>query len=153
VSTSGVFFSTTTFVATASSEAREDNEVDEGEDLGLSRGETLAEEAGVESVVVEVAIRRSRTASLGTAVDAMVGKWTRQSNRRRKGKVELEKGVKNGVGQELGPLQIFVGTPAVSEEGGADCGFLGFGSKTRNVVGGSGPATDKTEHRERLGER
>lgn len=42
--------------------------MDEGDDLGLSRGEMLAEETGVESVV---AIRR-RIASLGKAVVAMV---------------------------------------------------------------------------------
>ncbi len=82
MSTSGVFFSSGALTATASSEAREDKEVDEGEDLGLARGETLAEETGVDSVVeVLVAIRR-KTASRGNAVvEAMVGEWMRQSNK------------------------------------------------------------------------
>jgi hypothetical protein len=52
----------------SASEASEDNEVDEGEDLGLSRGEMLAEDMGVESVV---AMRR-RIASEGSAVEVML---------------------------------------------------------------------------------
>ncbi len=61
-------FSVTCFWGEASSEPREDNDVDEGDDLKLSRGEMVVEEAGVESVVV---VRR-RAASEGKAVVVMV---------------------------------------------------------------------------------
>ena len=67
VSTSWVF-SGEDFRGAVSSEAREDKEVDEGEDLGLSRGEMFAEEAGVESAVAN----RRRTASEGSAEVVMV---------------------------------------------------------------------------------
>ena len=72
MSTSWTFFAGASrvvgFWATASSEPRDDNEVDEGEFRGLSRGEILAEDEGVESVVA----KRRRAASEGRAVVVMV---------------------------------------------------------------------------------
>jgi len=56
------------FCCTTSASEREDSEVEEGEDLGLSRGEILVEEAGVDSVVA----KRRRAASDCRAVVAMV---------------------------------------------------------------------------------
>lgn len=61
------------FWSTASSEAREDREVEEGELLGLSSGEMLADEVGVESVVAN----RRRAVSEGRAVVVMVGRGGR----------------------------------------------------------------------------
>ena len=55
----------------ASSEARDDSEVDEGEARGLSNGEMLAEEVGVESTASEVANRR-RAVPCGRGVVDMV---------------------------------------------------------------------------------
>lgn len=48
--------------------------MDEGEDLGLARGEMLVEDVGVDSVV---AIRRT-VSSEGIAVEVMVDRWGTQ---------------------------------------------------------------------------
>lgn len=48
--------------------------MDEGEDLGLARGEMLVEDVGVDSVVV---IRRT-VSSEGIAVEVMVDRWGTQ---------------------------------------------------------------------------
>lgn len=60
--------------AIRSSEAREDKEVDDGEGRGLSAGEMLADELGVESAVG----RRRRAALCGRAVVDMVNGTKRE---------------------------------------------------------------------------
>lgn len=51
-----------------SSEARDEREVEEGEDRGLPMGEILAEEVGVESAVAN----RRRAGPEATAVEVML---------------------------------------------------------------------------------
>jgi hypothetical protein len=62
---------------TTSSSEREDNDVEEGELLGLSRGEMLVEEFGVDSVVAD----RRRAASECRAVVAMIKEKLRPESR------------------------------------------------------------------------
>ena len=64
--------STSLLEVPSSSEAREESDVDEGEALGVSDGEMLAEEATLLEVVE--AGTRYRTALGGSAVVDMVGK-------------------------------------------------------------------------------
>lgn len=80
VSTSCVFFceSVLFWVATSSSE-RDDNEVEEGDVLGLSRGEILAEELGVESVVADL---RRALSDCRAVVAMMEGVLTKRSGQR-----------------------------------------------------------------------
>ena len=56
------------FFVDASSDARDDNDVEEGDDRGLSIGEMLAEEDGVDSVVA----KRCRADPEATPVLVMV---------------------------------------------------------------------------------